>query len=362
MSGTTSGNVGRFVPFDFSVTRNVPLFDAGCSAAGKDAFTYIGEPFVYQTPSLITVITRNKAGGTTLNFSGSFFKITSASLAGKSYTATTGALNTLGIPAIDPAIRYNGDAIPFPAPPAAGTGTLTFSAGTGLRFNRVTPVVAFDADISLAINVLDEDATAVAMIDGVASVNPVQFGQATPGNGILFAGTVVTFGKTTREMRFGRLRLDNVSGTTRLGLPLRIRAQFYTANGFVNNGDDSCTSISGTDIAMTFVAGTNLSACDTAVVPSGVATLVDGEIGVLGLAAPGIGNDGSVDLTLNLGVSAGNTCTAVGGPTSTATSTGLDFLRGNWGGGAAWDQDPGARATFGIYKDAAEFLYLQENY
>jgi len=113
---------------------------------------------------------------------------------------------------------------------------------------------------------------------------------------------------------------------------------------------------------MTFVAGTNLSACDTAVVPSGVGTLVDGEIGVLGLAAPGIGNDGSVDLRLNLGAASGSTCTAVGGPTSAASSASLDFLQGNWGGVAAWDQDPGARATFGIYKDAAEFLYLQENY
>jgi len=362
VTGTTSGNVGRFVPFDFSVTRNVPLFDSGCSAVGKDAFTYIGEPFVYQTPPVITVTARNKAAGTTLNYSGDFFKITSASLSGKAYTAATGTLNTLGAPAVDPAIRYNGDLIVFPPPPAAGTGELTFSAGTGLLFTRVNPVAAFDADISLAINVVDLDTTLVAMIDGVAGVNPVRFGQATPGNGVLFAGTVVTFGKTPREMRFGRLRPDNVSGTTRLGLPLRIQAQYYAPFGFVTNGDDNCTSFSGMDIAMSFVGGTNLAACDTAVVPSGAVTLVDGLASGLQLAAPGIGNDGSADLTFNLGAASGNTCTAVGGPTSPATSASLDYLQGNWGGAAAWDQDAGARATFGIYDAAAEFLYLQENY
>ena len=163
-------------------------------------------------------------------------------------------------------------------------------------------------------------------------------------------------------MRFGRLRTENVSGTTRLGLPLRLQAQYYTPFGFVTNGDDNCTSFSGTDIAMAFVGGTNLAACDTAVVPSGAVTLVNGQTSGLRLAAPGIGNDGSADLTFNLGAASGNTCTAIGGPTSAATSASLDFLQGNWGGAAAWDQDPGARATFGIYKNAAEFLYLQENY
>jgi hypothetical protein len=362
VTGTPSGNVGRFVPFDFAVTRNAPLFDAGCSVAGKDAFTYIGEPFVYQTAPVITVTARNSAGGTTQNYSGDFFRITSTSLTGKSYTAATGSLILTGVPGTDPVIRYNGDGIAAPPPPAAGVGTLTFSAGTGLKFTRSTPIVAFDADIALAINVADEDSTVVALIDGVAGVNPIQFGQATAGNGILFSGTTVTAGKTPREMRFGRLRMFNASGTSRLALPLRVQAEFYTTNGFVANGDDSCTSFSGSDNAMAFVPSTNLVACETAVVPSGALTLTDGQAGAIQLAAPGIGNDGSVDLKINLGAAAGNTCTTVGGASAPATFTLLDYLQGNWGGSASWDQDPSARATFGIYNNAAEFLYLQENY
>ncbi len=362
VTGTVSGNVGRFVPFDFAVTRNAPLFDSGCSIAGKDAFTYIGEPFVYQTAPVITVTARNKAGATTLNYSGDFFKITAASRTGKSYTAATGSLDLAGLPGTDPAIRYNGDGIGAPPPPPAGVGTLTFSAGTGLKFTRTTPIVAFDADIALAINVIDSDSTAVALIDGVAAVNPVQFGQATSGNGITFSGTTVTAGKTPKEMRFGRLRMFNASGTSRLALPLRVQAEFYTTNGFVNNGDDSCTGFSGSDNAMVFVPTTNLIACETAIAPSGAVTLTDGQAGGLQLAAPGIGNDGSVDLQMNLAAAGGNTCTTVGGGSPPATFTALDFLQGNWGGSPNWDQDPSARATFGIYNNAAEFLYLQENY
>ncbi len=355
VTGTTSGNVGRFVPFDFAVTRNAPLLDPGCSAAGKDAFTYIGEPFFYQIAPVITVTARNSAGGTTQNYSNNFFKISSVV---PTYTGVPVAPVVTGTTTV---IRYNDDGIAAPPPPAAGTATLTFNSGTGLLFTRTTPVVPFDADIALASSVVDDDLTTVALIDGLAGINPVQFGQASPGNGILFTGTTVTPGKTPREMRFGRLRMDNVSGSTRLALPQRIQAQYFTANGFVSNGDDSCTSFNGSDIAMTFV-GPNLAACDTAVVPNAAVNLVDGLVSGLQLAAPGIGNDGSVDLRLNLGAASGNTCVATGGPVSAATSTDLTFLRGNWGGTPAWDQDPKARATFGIYNNAAEFLYLQENY
>jgi hypothetical protein len=360
VTGTPSGNVGRFVPFDFAVTRNAPLFEAGCSVAGKDAFTYIGEPFVYRTAPVITVTARNKTGGKTQNYSGDFFNITSASLTGKSYTAASGSLDLAGLSGTDPMIRYNGDGIA--APPPRGVGVLTFSAGRGLKFVRTTPIVAFDADIALAINVNDSDGTTVALIDTVTGSNPVHFGQATAGNGIVFSGTAVTAGKTPREMRFGRLRMFNASGTARLTLPLRVQAEFYTANGFVRNGDDSCTSFSGSDKTMAFVPATNLVACETAVAPSGTVVLTDGLAGGLQLAAPGIGNGGSVDLRINLAAAGGSTCTAVGGASAPATFTALDFLRGNWGGSASWDQDPGARATFGIYKNASEFLYLQENY
>ena len=362
VSGTVSGNVGRFVPFDFAVTRNVPLFDSGCSPAGKDAFTYIGEPFVYQTAPVITVTARNLEGATTLNYSGDFFRITQASLSGKSYTLATGSLDVSGIPLNDPAIRFNDDGIAAPPPPPAGVGTLTFTAGRGLRFVRNVPIVAFDADISLALGVVDADGTTVALIDGIATGNPVRFGQATAGNGILFAGTTVTAGKTPREMRFGRLRIDNSSGVHRLALPLRVRAEYYTSNGFVSNGDDSCTTFSGSDNAMVFVAGSKLTTCDTAVAPSGVVSLVEGEVAGLQLAAPGVGKEGSVELRINLAAAGGQTCTSVGAAPTPATFTSLDYLQGNWGGAAAWDQDPAARARFGINRNSPGLLHLEENY
>lgn len=351
VTGTVSGNVGRFIPYDFAVTRNAPFFEAGCTAVGKDAFTYAGQGFVYQTAPILTVTARNRAGATTQNYRDDFWKITAATLTGKAYSALSGSIDTAGITGADPVIGANGD----------GTGTLTFGAGTGLRFVRTTPVVPFNAEIALAINVIDGDATVVGAVDGGVAGNPVRFGAATAGNGIPFTGTTVSVGKTTREIRFGRLRIENAAGTTRLDLPLRIQAQYYDTNGFRLNTDDSCTSFPATSIAMGFAGGSNLVACETAIAPVGNVTLASGQAAGLRLRAPLSGNDGRVDLRLNLAAASGNACTAVGGVPAATVTAARDYLRGNWTG-AAYDQDPSARATFGIYKNANEFIYFQENF
>ena len=80
------------------------------------------------------------------------------------------------------------------------------------------------------------------------------------------------------------------------------------------------------------------------------------------LAAPGSGNNGSVDLTVNLGASAsGNTCTTLGGAPGSATTANLPHLQGNWTGGG-YNVDPTARATFGVFKGAEEIIFVRENY
>lgn len=352
VTGTPSGNVGRFIPFDFALARNAPFFESGCSAAGKDAFTYVGEGFTYLTAPVLTVTARNRAGGTTQNYRDDFWKITNATLNGKTYSALAGSLDVSGIAGVDPVI----------APGGNGTGTLTFSAGTGLRFTRSTPVVPFNAEIALGINVVDADGTVTGELDGSAAANPVRFGNATAGNGIPFSGTTVSVGKTTREMRFGRLRIENAFGSTRLDLPLTLQAQYYDANGFRTNADDNCTNVPAASIATDFAGGSNLLACETAIAPAGNLVLVNGRATGLRLRAPGTGNDGRVDLRVNLDGASGNSCTVLGaGPGAAAVNANLPHLQGNWAGGA-YDQDPVARATFGIYRNANEFIYFQENF
>jgi MSHA biogenesis protein MshQ len=331
-SGTLG--VGRFVPDHFAVALNTPNFGTVCGS-----FTYVGQRFSYSTAPVITLTARNFAGGTTTNYAGGLWQITNASLTAKSYAAAAGTLDVSGLPGTDPVIFAAG----------AGTGTLTFGSGTGLFFTRTTPVAPFDADISLAINVIDADGV-------TAATNPVTFGTATPGNGIAFS--------SGKSLRFGRLTVRNASGSQLLSLQVPVEAQYWSGapiNGFLTNTLDNCTTIASANDAMGNYAG-NLSGsptCETAVMSGGA---LSAGRGVLVLAAPGTVNSGSVDLTVNLGATAsGSTCTTQGGAPGSATTANLPHLQGNWSGGA-YDQNPTARATFGISRGSEEVVFVRENF
>ncbi len=117
--------VGRFVPDHFDVAVNVPSFTTACGG-----FTYVGQKFSYgATVPVMTVTAKNAANGTTTRYAGSFWQITNATLTGKSYSAATGNVDPTGVTGTDPVIVTNDD----------GTGTLTFSSGSGLLFTRDAP-------------------------------------------------------------------------------------------------------------------------------------------------------------------------------------------------------------------------------
>jgi MSHA biogenesis protein MshQ len=331
-------DVGRFVPNHFDVSANTPVFGTACSG-----FTYIGQAFSYTTPPVVTVVAKNLAGGTTTGYGGVLWQITNATLTGKSYSAATGTMDWSGVTGTDPVIASNGD----------GTGTLTFSSGTGLLFSRGAPSAPFDAEISLGINVIDADNVAYAN-------NPARVGQASAGNGISFSADKV--------VRFGRLALRNANGSQVVPLTVQVEAQYAvytnppinTVLGFVPNTADSCTSLANTNIALSSFTN-NLSACETAVTNATTGTLSGGRRSVV-LAAPGSANNGSVLLTLNLGsANSGTTCTTVGGGTVAATGANRSYLQGNWSG-SGYDQNPSARASFGTYRSAEEVIFIRENF
>jgi hypothetical protein len=339
-------DIGRFVPDHFAVALNTPVFGPACGP-----FTYIGQAFNYSSAPVITVTAQDFANNATTlyNTIGSWWRITNASLTGKSYTAAVGALDVSGLPGTDPVIVSSG----------LGTGTLTFGSGSGLFFTRSTPTAPaspYDADISLAINVIDADGVALA-------TNPARFGTATTGNGIAFSdGNALT--TNDRQMRFGRLVIRNANGSHLVPLRVQVEAQYWSGaptSAFITNTQDSCTTIAAADEAMGNYTS-NLSGspvCETAI--GGGGTLSAGRR-TLQLAAPGSGNNGSVDLTVNLGTSAGgNSCTTQGGAPAAATTASQPHLQGNWTGGA-YDVNPTARASFGIFRGAEEVVFVRENF
>ncbi len=326
-------NVGRFVPDHFAVTLNTPQFGTACGAGG---FTYVGQSFNYTTQPVITVAAQDSSNNTTTLYTGAWWRITSTSVTPATqaarYSAATGSPDVSGLPAVasDPAVVDTG----------AGTGTLTFSSGTGIFFTRTTPAAPFDAELSLALNVIDADGVAYAS-------NPARFGAATAGNGIGFNN-----GKATR---FGRLRLFNANGSQLIAMPVAMQTQYWNGSGFVTNTLDSCTTLALNNVALGNYQR-NLNSGETTVTIGGA---FNSGVGTLRLSAPGAANNGSVDVSVNLtAATAGASCTA-GMPASTGAGKG--YLQGAWCG-TAYTSDPTARATFGTYRGADQFIYQREDY
>lgn len=310
-----SGHVGRFKPYDFSVSLNTPQFTPGCSAG---SFTYVGSVFSYGTAPVITTTARSAIPTTTQNYTGDFWKLTNSSLTGRSYTAATGTLDTSGLLATtsDPNIADSG----------SGVGTLTFSAGTGLLFTKGAETAPFDADIALSINVIDSDSVAYAS-------NPVTFGTATTGNGIAFSGS--------KTQRWGRMTFENAHGSELVALSVPFRAEYYDGNSFLANTADGCTATTVANLTKTPTPGALSSTAAIANNP-----LSSSSAG-LTLSAPGSGNTGYFTLSFDL---------------TTATGASLPWLQYDWDGDSSHDDNPTGRATFGVYLGDDEVIHIRELY
>ena len=305
LSGTSS-QVGRFTPNHFALTLNSPALTTGCASGG---FTYLGQPFGYATAPVITATAQNRLNGTTRNYTGAWWKLTNASTGPRAYSALSGSLDLGLLPGVDPAISSLGN----------GVSTLTFSSGGGMAFIKGgAPVAPFNAEIALTQGVTDTDGIAFAG-------NPARFGQAVAGLGIPFPA-----GKTIRE---GRLVLDHAYGSELLPLRIPLRAEYYTGGDWVTNTLDNCSSYAAADLTLNNYQG-GMAAGET--IPSGAGVLFGGLVSPgspLLLSAPGVGNHGSVDLTLGLAL--------------------RPWLRS---GGL----DPSAKANFGLFRGNRRTIYQRE--
>ncbi len=330
-------NVGRFVPDYFSViTNNTPAFktfnDATCPSR---SFTYIGQSFGYTTAPQALITARNFAGATTQNYSGALWRPTPAF----AYSSVSGTLDVSLV------------TVPTVTPNNNGTGSENVAITDLLAYvrNLTTPQSPFNASISLNMSVSDTSEAGVAGNGTISTTTPAIFNGT--GSGIAF--------DSGNEFRYGRFRLGNAFGSELLDLPIPAEAQYWNGTVFVTNSADNCTMITATNVTMgNYLA--NLSACKTAISISG--RLSSGKSN-LKLFKPGAGNNGSVDVTVNLGAAAtGQTCVApLPAAQQAATAANQLYLQGKWTG-TSYNQNPRVRATFGVYKNANELIYMRELY
>lgn len=283
---------GRFIPDHFAITAGTttPACSNTFSYFGQDGFT-----------TSFTLTTQNAANITTQNYTGSFAKL---------------GINTWS--------NFN-----FTASGSPGGTTLSASSTvpTGSWSNGAAAVSAKHQ--------VSRPASAVSPASITISAAPVD------SDGVTMSSTAVS---AASAFRYGRLLASNAYGSELLPLSVPIEAQYWNGSVYVRNQLDSCTAIPANSIAMGNYRN-NLTACETQV---SVPNMMTSGKTTAKLSKPGTGNNGSVDLTLNLNSSSGNTCTSSTASAATTANT-------PWFG-----TNPVSRATFGIYK--TPIIYMRENF
>ncbi|HEY9109750.1 MAG TPA: DUF6701 domain-containing protein, partial [Roseateles sp.] len=333
VTGTASGNVGRFVPAGFVVgsTGVVHRADQGCTTASS--FTYLDENFSLG----FTLTAQNASGATTQNYTGAFAlldlntaaKFNLAGISGSTMFKTTNSRLSLK------ASSGNWN---------SGVANVTLKTAA---LRTTTPDGPFSADFGI----LPVDP------DGVTLLSP-DLDTDAPANGVDRAkvGTI--------PLRFGRLRLQNGIGAANRPLNLPLEAQYWSGTAYSTNTLDSCTRVSATNLSFGNLRRT-LVASDAAMVGSTV-TVSSGR-GLVTLAAPASGHVGTLDVAILLDAAtppADASCpkSQAGWTAAKAATVGASqpALRGLWCGAAF--SDPSARATWGLYRGADGVVYQRENY
>ncbi|MGM0593035.1 MAG: DUF6701 domain-containing protein [Pseudomonadota bacterium] len=290
-----SPHIGRFIPADFVVDHSHNAQCSGFTYAGLSTTGRPGEPFSVSG----TITARNSNGDTTENYEGDFAKLQPADITA---TARDGA--------------------------AAATGTLNFAVDSVNFTDGVGSLQEDDASyefaavggpqtIHLAVDAEDSDTVSGSEEDDTKTV----------------------------AYRFGRLLLHDAHGPQTSDLDLPAVAEYHDGAGFVENLDDSCTVLPlPSDASLSGWSG-NLQDGETQV--NATSAMLNSGIGHLTLSAPGLGgdgNDGSVDVTLDMSA--------------------LGWLRPDANADGTYSKtsadDPTATATFGLYRGDDRFYFWQE--
>lgn len=245
---------------------------------------------------------------------------------------------------------YSGQ--PFPgnvyAKNASGATTLNYSGA----YARAIALSAVDAVGGSAIGAgiggipaANSSIAAAAFAAGVATQSVIFQFASTPTNPTnMFVRAVESGGDGVTSLRAsgsveggfrvvsGRARIGSRHGSELLNLPINVTVQYWNGTEYVTSRTDSATQFTAPGDLTFDNYQKNLTSVSVVGAPvtvtfsSGACNAING---CFTLAAPGAGHNGSVNITLD-------------SPAYLPSNT--------------------ARATFGVYQNANEFIYMRENY
>ena len=306
--------IGRFRPAGFDVV----IADNGAFAETCGAFSYVGQPFNYATAPRITVRALNALGGVTAQYRDGFNTLSAGSIT----VNVTEDETTNGTDMLPLQVSYTAAAMGI-TKNTDGTTDYVFgadsyrygpSAPVGFSKYAESQVPPFPADIDPEISAVSDAEITTSFPADTYLLNPA-------GN----------------NQRFGRLRMSNVHGSELNALLMPVYTEFWDGVSFQKNMLDICTTIAIGDLLLSG-APPGLS---VPVIVNAPALLGDVDYS---FPSPGAGNDGYVDTITDLNLA------------------NHLWLRFDWDVDGEFDDDPRARATFGIFEGDPVQIYIQQTY
>lgn len=306
-----SSYIGRFIPDHFTLSSGAVTHRVNESCAPASAFTYMDETFQLD----FGLAAENSSNATTQNYTGAFAKL------------NLNAIGNLNLGAVDT------------AGPADLTARLTLGSSTGTWSNGVANNVTATASLS---RTAAPDGPYPSLELGAAPVETDGAFTITLGSFDLdvdLVGGNDHAQVATVETRYGRMFLENTFGSELLPLTLPLYAEYYDGAQFIRNTGDSCTGYAFT--GLTFANRQGLSAGQPVASGANPGVLIQGGYDPASrILLNSNGEVGSVDATLNVPA----------------------YLHYDWDNDGSYDDDPTAKATFGIFDGTQRQIYIREVY
>ncbi len=343
-------NVGRFYPNVFSVTQHLLTGRADLACTPDSGFTYMDEPFEVELELTAKGLT-DSGNYTTVNYRGDYAKLdTIGELSLVAINDVAGASD------VDYSTRLANDTLPTSFAATWSSGVLSLSGNLIFQRNAsATPDGPFPT-MQIAFKPADNDGVTIdpARIDvgtslGVLNVDLDIF-PAEPG-------TASYYLIDEHEFRYGRLIVNNAYGPETEDLALTFLVEYFNGSEFVRNTLDNCSLIDIADLS--FVGGTytgDLNAGETTLTTPDTVTFLNGQTqgfenvptpsdSPLETSAPGEGNGGTVNITLDL------------------NAAGLSYLGFEWDDADDdYNEDPTGQIEFGQYRMHDRIINWQEIY
>ena len=339
---------GRFVPDRLSVVSSTLQLRTDICPMGCGVFQYMDEPM----SGVFTLGALNSLGNATKNYSGTFAK----------YDISLANLSNLGLAGVTP----SGTAGPSftPGNRVSVTGIAgSWSGGTapGIRLNY-TPQSSVsgtnktpDGPYDIAWGIVPVDADGITLAPAALNLDTM----LPVGADRYRIGTATT--------RFGKLALTNAAGSNLRSLSVGITAKYWNGTAWVLNTDDSNTAIALGSIGFGRYSG-GMTATQTNIDSTMSALTLNGGKGNIVLMPPASGLRGNFDLGINLSNKNGTNLGNWSGPAmnpgpgdAPTASANLGYLS-NDALGPAYNTDPAARITFGVYRIGNRVIDIREQY